>query len=237
MQERKGWEEIWASGEAPDKFGSFAEPNQTVVEWAGTLPPGGRVLDVGCGVGRHVTYLARLGFQMAGVDVSPAGIEGTRLACAQIGAAFEGQVCDMTALPWADEAFDAALSTSAIHHGLRAHIQAALDEIWRVVKPGGEFFVDLMTTNCATYRQMREDAAAGRLTEVEPNTFVDLRPDSKGDDYLPHHICDEADARDLLGRFHLVRFGEYAYVRHDGIPGAKWAAWAQRPSQNHSERM
>ncbi len=72
---------------------------------------------------------------------------------------------------------------------------------------------------------MRAEVAAGHILEVEPNTFVDERPDSDDPDgFLPHHYCDEADVRDLLSRFTLDRM--WAELR-EGSRG-KWVVWARK---------
>ena len=162
---------------------------------------------------------------MAGSDISPTGIQRAHAACAERGIVFDGRVSDMTALPWPDATFDAALSTSAIHHGLRANITRAIDEVWRVLVPGGLFLVDFPCTDRADYAYLHTEVAAGHILEVEPNTFVDERPDSEdADGFLPHHFCDEDDVRDLLRRFTLER------VSIDLIAGApgKWVAWARK---------
>jgi SAM-dependent methyltransferase len=222
---RIGWEPIWSSDTIPERYASFAAPNETVVEWANSLPAGSNVFDLGCGAGRHVTYLGGRGFRMAGADISPTGIQRANTACAERGISFDGRVSDMTALPWEDAAFDAALSISTIHHGLRADIQRAIDEVWRLLRPGGLFLVDFPCTDRADYAYLRAEVAAEKIREVEPNTFVDERPDSDDPDgFLPHHFCDEADVRDLLSRFTLERVGP------DTAAGArgKWVAWARK---------
>src|SRR6478672_6880654 len=152
---RIGWEAIWSSGDIPDRFASFAAPNATVVDWADSLQPGAFVFDLGCGVGRHITYLGGRGFRIAGSDISPTGVQRAYAACAERELAFDGRVCDMTALPWPDTTFDAALSTSTIHHALRADIQQAIDEVWRILKPGGLFLVDFPCTDRADYAYQR----------------------------------------------------------------------------------
>src|SRR5215470_17097367 len=101
--DRMGWEPIWHSGKIPDRYQTVAAPEATVVEWAETLPPGGFVLDLGCGVGRHCLYLGELGFRVAGLDISPTGIQLTEAACAERQITFEGRVSDMNTLPWPDE--------------------------------------------------------------------------------------------------------------------------------------
>jgi SAM-dependent methyltransferase len=222
---RIGWEAIWKSDHTPERFASFAAPNDTVVDWANSLQPGAFVFDLGCGVGRHVTYLGGRGFRMAGADIAPTGLQRTYAACGERGLAFDGRVCNMTLLPWPDATFDAVLSTSTIHHALRANIQHAIDEVWRILKPGGLFLVDFPCTDRVDYVYLRAEVAAGRVREVEPNTFVDERPDSEDPDgFLPHHYCDEADIRDLLSRFMIERLWPELGAGSHG----KWVAWARK---------
>ena len=222
---RIGWEHIWSTVATPGRYASFAAPDESVVEWADSLEAGADIFDLGCGVGRHLVYLGGRGFRMAGADISPTGIERAHAACAERGLTFDGRVSDMTALPWPDATFDAALSTSTIHHGLRANILRTIDEVWRLLKPGGLFLADFPSTDRADYADLRAEVAAGHILEVEPNTFVDERPDSEdADGFLPHHFCDEAEVRDLLGRFTLERVWLGAGTGGRG----KWVAWARK---------
>ncbi len=230
--DRAGWEEIWRMEDLPPRFRSFASPNDSVVAWAETVVPGGRILDVGCGVGRHVIYLGGRGFQMAGTDISPTGVKVTQDAAAGQNIPFDGRVSDMTTLPWPDATFDAAFSTSTIHHHLRVGIMQTLAEVWRVLKPGGLFLVDFPSTDTLTYQTLRELAAAEQVAEVEPNTFVDERNAEDVDGFLPHHFCDETDIGELLREFQLVRL--YPALREvvtESGPGkiGKWVAWVRKP--------
>jgi len=230
---RVGWEPIWRSTDIPAKYQSFAEPNKSVVDWAETLPPGRFVLDVGCGAGRHCVYLGGRGFRVAGLDVSPSGIKLAQEACAQRQIPFEGRVSDMNTIPWPDATFDATLSTSTIHHHLRADIARTIGEVWRVLKPGGHFLVDFPCTDTFDYHLLRNLVTAGQIVEVEPNTFVDQRPDTADlDGYLPHHYSDEADARDLLHSFDIIRLWTALREREPGQGGGfigKLIAWARKP--------
>jgi len=228
-EDRAGWEMIWRSDRIPPRYRSVAAPNPAVVEWADTMPAGGKILDLGCGVGRHCVYLGGRGFRMAGVDISPNGIQQTEAVCAERGIEFEGQVSDMTTIPWADATFDGALSTSTINHHRRADIKRAVAEVWRILKPGGIFFVDFLRDDTPEYLEVRAQVDAGEITEVEPNTFIDERPNTPDSDgFLPHHYSDEADIRDLLGVFEIVRlWSAPPSVEMGRAP--KWVAWARKP--------
>jgi SAM-dependent methyltransferase len=223
---RVGWEMIWRRGSDHPRYGHSAAPDPSVVEWAKTIPAQGFVLDLGCGVGRHIIYLAERGFRMAGVDISPSGIQQTRAACSERQLAFEGRVSDINALPWADETFDAVLSTSTIHHHLRQGIVRTLGEVRRVLKPGGLLLADFPCTDSVDYRLIRSRVSSGEIAEVEPNTFVDQRAglDDMDDKFLPHHYCDEADLHDLLGYFEDIRLR--TSLRGTRV---KWVASARRP--------
>jgi SAM-dependent methyltransferase len=173
---------------------------------------------------------------MAGSDIAPTGVQRAYTACAERGLAFDGRVCDMMTLPWPDESFDAPLCTSTIHHALRANIQQAIAEVWRILKPGGLFLVDFLCTDTLDYQSRRAGVAAGHLLEVEPKTFVDPRPDSEdADGYLPHHFCNEADVRDLLRRFTLVRLWPALNPAPPELgegQAGRWIAWAQKPLES-----
>lgn len=236
--ERLGWDEIWQSNNIPPRYQSDAAPNDSVTEWMETIQPGGIILDVGCGVGRHVLYLGKHGFQVAGVDISPSGVQMAQAVCAEQGIVLDGKVSDMTTLAWPDNSFDAALSTSTIHHQLRAGIRQTLAEVSRVLKPGGVFLVDLLNTDTITYQTSRDLVIAGQIIEVEPNTFVDERPDtSDSDGFLPHHFCNESDIRDLLRGFEILRlWADLQKVEtEDGFGKVgKWVAWVRKPLHNNN---
>jgi len=89
-----------------------------------------RILDVGCGTGGNLVHLARLGRAM-GVDLVAAATEGCR---ARGVAAARGSVL---ALPFPDRSFDVVTSFDVIYHTWVPDDGAAVDEMVRVVRPGG----------------------------------------------------------------------------------------------------
>ncbi|HWH94639.1 MAG TPA: methyltransferase domain-containing protein [Baekduia sp.] len=111
----------------------------------GGCPPGGDLLDVACGFGRHAVPLAAEGFRVVGVDRS-----ASLLAEAQRRAGADAQWprlvrADYRELPLADASFDAALNlyTSLGYLGDEEDTHV-LGEIARVLRPGGRLVIETM---------------------------------------------------------------------------------------------
>jgi tellurite methyltransferase len=77
-ESRPFWEKSYSSG---DETATFGTPSAEVVELSATMDRGARVLDLGCGDGRHALYLARRGCNVTAIDISATGVNKlTRLA-------------------------------------------------------------------------------------------------------------------------------------------------------------
>jgi len=108
-----------------------------LVRWSGLdqLPPGSRVLDVGCGIGGSARILARdYGFEVLGISISPGQIARAR-ALTPSGLSCRFAVMDALALDLPDGSFDAVWSVEAGPH--MPDKQRYADELLRVLRPGG----------------------------------------------------------------------------------------------------
>jgi SAM-dependent methyltransferase len=108
----------------------------------GWLPGGGRVLDVGCGLGSEVGHLAAVGRQAVGVDLSSVAI--ARAATGRTGTG-HGNVAflraDVRALPFGAQHFDAAVDRGCFHYLPPGDRGRYVDELRRVLRPGGKFLL------------------------------------------------------------------------------------------------
>ena len=161
----------------------FLEPAKVIVEFVPDLQAQGcqRVLDLGCGTGRHLVYLAGQGFDTFGSDISYSGLQQTSqwLKTDDLYGALT--LADMRiSLPFRNNSMDAVISTQVIHHAYLQTVQGTAREISRVVRPNG-----LILISVPAWRALEDDGMMNPSQEVEPRTYIPASGSEKG---LPHHL-------------------------------------------------
>jgi SAM-dependent methyltransferase len=124
----------WSSGDYSVVGSTLQIVGETLCE-AADVSAGERVLDVACGNGNATLAAARRFAQVTGVDYVPSLLERARARAAADGLALELREADAEALPFADEAFDAVLSTFGVM--FTPDQERAARELLRVCRPGG----------------------------------------------------------------------------------------------------
>lgn len=93
--------------------------------------PVGQALDAACGTGRHAAHLHELGWDVTGIDATPAMLDQARAKAPEV----RFEVGDVLALPLAEGAVDLVTCSLALTHV--PDLEAAIAEMARVVRPGG----------------------------------------------------------------------------------------------------
>ena len=109
-----------------------------------------RVLDAGCGEGRNLHYLLTTGRECFGIDRQPAAIDEIRELAARLAPALPASnfvTGEIDALPWDDGVMDAVICSAVLHFARdEAHFSRMIDEMWRVLVPGGVFIARLASS-------------------------------------------------------------------------------------------
>ncbi|WP_298667451.1 class I SAM-dependent methyltransferase [uncultured Methanofollis sp.] len=147
------------------------------------IPPGSRVLELGCGNGKTYIPLSERGVSVVGLDISPAAI------CLCQRASGEGApllVADARSLPFRDGSFDAVCAFHVAGHLKATGRNAIAGEIVRVLKEEGRLY----------FRDFSDrDMRYGKGTEVEVGTFL------RGEGILTHYFS-ESEVRTLFSALH-----------------------------------
>jgi len=117
--------------------------SRMIVEMA-RIKPGDKVLDVGCGTGDlTLTAMKCAGSSGSayGIDASPEGVDLARKKAERSGAKAVFEVGLIEKIPYPDATFDVVISRLVIHHLPDDLKRQGFAEIFRVLKPGGLFFL------------------------------------------------------------------------------------------------
>jgi len=185
------WDDVFAK-----KGKYFTEPHPDIERLANLFRKKGvqRILDLGCGTGRHLLFLLKRGFEVYGLDGSPNGLEiaknwlieenlSSELTCQKIEHKF----------PYKDGFFDAVISIQVIHHNLMKDIMFTVKEIERILKPEGFIFLTFPLLQ-GFYVQKQ------KMKKVETRTYIPLEGQEKG---LPHHFFTVAEIKRSFSAFDL----------------------------------
>jgi ubiquinone/menaquinone biosynthesis C-methylase UbiE len=103
--------------------------------------PRSRILSLGCGIGDTELLLASRVEALTGFDLSPAAIRQARADASRLGIAnVEFREGGVHQADFARESFDAAIGIFFLHHVPDDEMSAAIERIYRWLKPGGYFY-------------------------------------------------------------------------------------------------
>ncbi len=142
---------------------------------------GSDVLEVGCGTGLLLDRIAGVADSARGIDISPGMLEQARERGLDV---VEGCATD---LPFESESFDVVYSFKVLAHV--EDIEAAMDECSRVVRPGGQLFLEFYNPQSLRF-VARQVGGPKKISDSTRESAVYTRWDRPQEviDYLPEQI-------------------------------------------------
>ena len=155
-----------------------------------------RILELGCGAGANLWFLAREGFAAYGMDGAPSAIRKAERRLAEDGLRADLRVGDAAQVGalYPAGAFDAVIDVCCLQHNPVPVVGRTLTQVRSLLRPGGWFFAMLVAAG---------SWGAGTGIEVEPGTFTDIAVGPLVGVGLTHFFT-ETEVESLLAGFDPV---------------------------------
>lgn len=106
------------------------------------------VCDAGCGCGIYALKLASNGFEVSGFDVSAHAVQIAQTLLDNASVRANLKTASILSTGYADKYFDAVISRDVIDHMRKEDGIAAVQELYRVTRPGGIIMITLDHSDC-----------------------------------------------------------------------------------------
>jgi SAM-dependent methyltransferase len=198
-----------------------SEPDPLVAELLPELRRAGakRILDLGCGTGRHSALLLQNSFSVTAADASGECLEILKSENAGRGGRLETARCDMETLPFSAGSFDAVLAWDVLAHGDAAKIRASVREMRRVLGPGGLLLLAAPSTRHPRF---------ARGKQIEPGTFTGSGDEENDEWNDVHHFFSRKELKRLLEGFEILQMFEETRKTGYNAGGIHWLVFARK---------
>ena len=153
-----------------------------------------RILDLGCGAGRHVIFLAREGFEVYGTDISIEAIHAARKWLHEENLKAVLYQAEMAEQPFPDNYFDGIICAGVLYYHDISGIERTISEIHRILKKQGKMVLLTRTT---------DDYRYGKGKKIEENTYL-LDINDTNEKGMIMHFFPEGEIREYFKKFDII---------------------------------
>jgi 2-polyprenyl-3-methyl-5-hydroxy-6-metoxy-1,4-benzoquinol methylase len=206
----ESWDPIWEKVFSEYSWGKY--PSESLIQFIARNyynleRPKTKILEVGCGPGANIWYLAKENFNAYGIDGSPTAIQQANLRLSAEGLSADLKIGDVVKLPYLSDFFDSVIDVECIYANDLENTNKILGEVARVLKSNGLFYS----------RTLSDQIYAGlSRTVCGYKSFKDVSDGPlEGKGFV--RVMDENDIKSIYGQFFNIKsIDKLEYTRENG---------------------
>ncbi len=175
-----------------------------------------KILEIGCGTGANIWYLAREGFSAYGLDGSKVALTKAEERLNSENLKFKLIHSDAIKIPFSNNFFDAVIDIECIYANNLESTSKIINEVYRVLKNNGYFFSKTFMTGMS-------GSDSGIRLEGEENTFLKIDNSPLHNQYGIIRLTSEEEIPKIYGKFQNLNW-DYIY-RTDNNKKDKIGEW------------
>ncbi|MBZ7931999.1 class I SAM-dependent methyltransferase [Campylobacter sp. RM12910] len=157
-----------------------------------------QILDLGCGGGRHVKFLAENDFIAYGIDYSKNGIKATQELLDLYKLKAELKIASVDDIPYEDEKFDGVICYGVLYYNPIELIEKAAKEIHRVLKKDGVAYI--VVRNTKDYRYLNNEKISKYEVLVNEN---DISKSAFKENGMKMYFFDKDEVKRVFSNFNI----------------------------------
>ena len=115
----------------------FQKPSDYIEDFLKLIPKGGKILDVGCGVGVDAGYMYSKGFKVVGIDLSKGMLKIAKKRFPNV----DFKLMDLREIRFAPNSFDGVIASFSLIHIPKDDVLGVLHKIHQILKNGGIVYI------------------------------------------------------------------------------------------------
>ena len=181
------------------------------------------ILDIGSGTGKHSNYLASMGNDVTGLEISSTAVELARLRAKEMNVAVDYRIADIgMPYPFSNEYFDLVIDVMSSNSLNEKEREIYLKEVLRVLKMGGHFFVRALCKD--------GDKNAKNLLRLNPGLEYDTYINKDMD--LVERVFSHDDFVNMYSKYfkiqELIKKTNYAQFKGQSYKRNYWLAYMKK---------
>lgn len=182
--------------------------------------PNKKVLDIGCGNGRNMRFVAKQDFECTGIDISSEAIAQLKEVLKKEKLTASVEQGDFFNLKYKDETFGCIICINVLQHNNWKGARKSFMEMSRVLLPGGVIILSVRSTK----RDVPEDA---EMLNDKGITFIS-KTGTKSGIVLHHYTLNEISELANENGLKVIDYKENIKIKEDGTNGAHWEIVLQK---------